>query len=133
MIYALTKNVQGNLDQLTLRVLRNITSISCLWTSLNSGKEGMDAIETITELKNLFNKDNGDADKVKLPDAIESLIENTEAIESLGNLMWYLRSLNLDRDLLSLGNFNIYDATREGQAMILDGRTLAHIEVSLII
>ncbi|TIB87108.1 DNA mismatch repair protein Msh6 [Wallemia mellicola] len=120
---------KGNLDQLTLRVLRNITSISCLWTSLNSGKEGMDAIETITELKNLFNKDNEDADKVKLPDAIESLIENTEAIESLGNLMWYLRSLNLDRDLLSLGNFNIYDATREGQAMILDGRTLAHIEV----
>lgn len=93
----------------------------------------MDAIETITELKNLFNKDNEDADKVKLPDAIESLIENTEAIESLGNLMWYLRSLNLDRDLLSLGNFNIYDATREGQAMILDGRTLAHIEVSLMI
>ncbi|TIB05884.1 hypothetical protein E3P96_00805 [Wallemia ichthyophaga] len=120
---------KGNLDQLTLRVLRNITSISCLWTPLNTGKEGMDAIETITELKTLFKKGVEDIERVKLPDAVESIVENTEAIESLGNLMWYLRSLNLDRDLLSLGNFNIYDATREGQAMILDGRTLAHIEV----
>ena len=81
-------------------------------------------------MKNLFRKgENQPDDDVELPSAIDALVENVISIESLGNLMWYLRSLNLDKDLLSLGNFNIYDASRNGHAMILDGRTLAHIEV----
>ena len=81
-------------------------------------------------MKNLFRKgENQPDDDVELPPAVDALVENVLSIESLGNLMWYLRSLNLDKDLLSLGNFNIYDASRNGHAMILDGRTLAHIEV----
>ena len=45
----------------------------------------------------------------------------------------YLRQLNIDKDILSMKNFNIYDPMRRGQGLVLDGQTLAHIEVSLII
>lgn len=41
----------------------------------------------------------------------------------------YLRQLNLDSDLITAKNFNIYDPLSQGKALVLDGQTLAHIEV----
>jgi DNA mismatch repair protein MSH6 len=43
----------------------------------------------------------------------------------------YLRQLNIDKDILSMKNFNIYDPMKKGQGLVLDGQTLAHIEVLL--
>jgi hypothetical protein len=43
----------------------------------------------------------------------------------------YLRQLNIDKDILSMKNFNIYDPMKRGQGLVLDGQTLAHIEVRL--
>ena len=65
-----------------------------------------------------------------LPEAIHSLVDNECAIMALGAMIWYLRQLNIDKALLSARNFNIYDPLREGKALLLDGQTLAHIEVS---
>jgi hypothetical protein len=42
----------------------------------------------------------------------------------------YLRQLNIDKDILSMKNFNVYDPLKRGQGLVLDGQTLAHIEVS---
>ena len=42
----------------------------------------------------------------------------------------YLRQLNIDKDILSMKNFNVYDPMRRGQGLVLDGQSLAHIEVS---
>lgn len=42
----------------------------------------------------------------------------------------YLRQLNIDKDILSMKNFNIYDPMKRGQGLVLDGQTLAHVEVS---
>lgn len=41
----------------------------------------------------------------------------------------YLKQLNLDQELLSQRNFDVYDPVRPGQNLVLDGQTLAHIEV----
>jgi DNA mismatch repair protein MSH6 len=41
----------------------------------------------------------------------------------------YLRTLNIDRDIISMRNFNIYDPMSKGEGLVLDGQTLAHIEV----
>jgi hypothetical protein len=41
----------------------------------------------------------------------------------------YLRQLNIDKDILSMKNFNIYDPMKKGQGLVLDGQSLAHIEV----
>ena len=43
----------------------------------------------------------------------------------------YLRTLNIDKDILSMKNFNVYDPMKREQGLILDGQTLAHIEVLL--
>lgn len=51
------------------------------------------------------------------------------ALEALGGLMTYLKSLNLDKDLITQKNFNVYDPIRQGQSLVLDGQTLGHIEV----
>ena len=68
-----------------------------------------------------------------LPKAIRSVKNDEAIISSLGGLFFYLRSLNLDTDLCRVGNFNLYDihGAMNGSAarMILDGQTLAHIEV----
>ena len=41
----------------------------------------------------------------------------------------YLRQLNIDKDILGMKNFNVYDPMKRGQGLTLDGQTLAHIEV----
>lgn len=58
------------------------------------------------------------------------MIRYKGAVESLGSMIWYLRTLNIDKDILSMKNFNIYDPMKKGQGLMLDGQTLAHIEVS---
>jgi hypothetical protein len=45
------------------------------------------------------------------------------------SLRRYLRQLNIDKDILSMKNFNVYDPMKRGQGLVLDGQTLAHIEV----
>jgi len=41
----------------------------------------------------------------------------------------YLRQLNIDKDILSMKNFNVYDPMKRGQGLVLDGQSLAHVEV----
>jgi DNA mismatch repair ATPase MutS len=43
----------------------------------------------------------------------------------------YLRQLNIDKDILTMKNFNIYDPMKNGQGLVLDGQSLAHVEVLL--
>lgn len=47
----------------------------------------------------------------------------------LMNACRYLRQLNIDKDILSMKNFNVYDPMKKGKGLVLDGQTLAHIEV----
>lgn len=51
-------------------------------------------------------------------------------MEALGGMLFYLKSLNLDKDLVSQKNFNIYDPIKEGKNLVLEGVTLNHMEVS---
>lgn len=39
--------------------------------------------------------------------------------------------LNIDKDLLTTKNFNIYDPMKRGRNLILDGQTLNHVEVKI--
>ena len=44
----------------------------------------------------------------------------------------YLRQLNIDKEIMSMKNFNIYDPMKKGQGLTLDGQTLAHLEVTIL-
>ncbi|WRT63564.1 uncharacterized protein IL334_000469 [Kwoniella shivajii] len=124
-------HAKGNLSMSTSRMLRNILPSSTLWQSFKEGKEFCSASDTLDQLSEFFemDEDDQDSDKPPLPEAIQQYRNNACAMEALGGLLFYLRSLRLDKDLVSQSNFNVYDPIREGKCLILDGQTLAHMEV----
>ncbi|OCF44263.1 DNA mismatch repair protein MSH6 [Kwoniella heveanensis CBS 569] len=120
---------KGNLSVETNRMLRNILPVSALWQSFKNGVEFCSASETLNRLSAYFSIDGSDSEKPALPEAIEKLRDNELAMEAFGGLLFYIKTLQLDKDLVSQKNFNIYDPIREGKSLILDGQTLGHMEV----
>ncbi|KAJ6606598.1 muts domain V-domain-containing protein [Mycena vulgaris] len=127
---------KGKLSVSTTRLLKSILPAACLWTGLRE-VEGFRYDQTMAELKKLYpatDEDDMDDDAAlpsSVPKPIREMIGSRSAIESLGSMIWYLRQLNIDKDILSMKNFNVYDPMKRGQGLILDGQTLAHIEVLL--
>ncbi|KAI0319317.1 muts domain V-domain-containing protein [Amylostereum chailletii] len=126
---------KGNLSASTSRLLRIVLPETCLQTSLRD-VEGFRYGQTLKELKAIYvgstdDDDMDDDDLSNLPDAVRELLGCKDAIEAVGSMIWYLRQLNIDKDILTMRNFNIYDPMKRGQGLILDGQTLAHIEVLL--
>ncbi|KAJ7105743.1 muts domain V-domain-containing protein [Mycena crocata] len=128
---------KGKLSVSTTRLLKSILPAACLWTGLRE-VEGFGYDDTMRELRKLYpaiDEDDMDDDDVVLPSSvpepIREMMGSRSAIESLGSMIWYLRQLNIDKDILSMKNFNVYDPMKRGQGLILDGQTLAHIEVLL--
>ena len=129
--------MQGNLSVSTTRLLKSILPGNCLWTSLRD-VEGFKFKETIKELKKLYPPSDDDDEEMadnphglsnSVPEPIRQMLSHNGAIEALGSMIWYLNTLNIDKDILSMKNFNVYDPMRRGQGLVLDGQTLAHIEV----
>lgn len=123
---------KAGLSQKTMRILKNNlpqTTYNCLAPE----REFWDADRTRDELriKKYFPEDeNAEAGaNGNLPPALGKLWNDTIAISSLGGLVWYLQSLKIDRDLLSLKNFHEYDPVRHSTSLILDGQTLINLEV----
>jgi len=108
----------------------------CLWTTLRD-VEGFDYKTTLEELKKMYppgeEEDEDMTDDVlpsSVPEAIRSMLGMKAPVEALGAMVWYLRQLNIDKDIMSMRNFNVYDPMKRGQGLVLDGQTLAHVEVS---
>ncbi|KAG6377351.1 muts domain V-domain-containing protein [Boletus reticuloceps] len=125
---------KGNLSVATVRLLKAILPSSCLWTSLRD-VEGFAYEQTFVELNKMFTG-NEDAPMDEdgflheaVPPSIRDMTGCRPAIEALGAMAWYLRQLNIDKDLLTMKNFNIYDPMKRGRNLVLDGQTLSHIEV----
>lgn len=64
-----------------------------------------------------------------VPASIRDMAGCRPSVEALGAMVWYLRQLNIDKDLLTMKNFNIYDPMKRGRNLVLDGQTLSHVEV----
>ncbi|KAJ7184166.1 hypothetical protein C8R46DRAFT_1063114 [Mycena filopes] len=128
---------KGKLSVSTTRLLKAVLPAACLWTGLRD-VEGLSYDQTLVELRKIYppaDEDGMDDDDVVLPvsvpDPIREMMGSPTAIESLGSMIWYLRQLNIDKDILSMKNFNVYDPMKRGEGLILDGQTLSHIEVLL--
>ncbi|WWC67072.1 uncharacterized protein I206_100979 [Kwoniella pini CBS 10737] len=125
-------HAKGNLSVHTIRMLRNILPSSTQWSSFKEGQEFCSAQETLNRLGEFFaftEEEVALGKKAPIPDAIRQHQQNHLAMEALGGLLFYLRSLQLDKDLVSQSNFNVYDPLGEGKSLVLDGQTLAHMEV----
>ena len=119
----------------TVRLLKAILPSSCLWTSLRD-VEGFTYEQTFVELNKMFNGNEDvtmDEDGILIeavPASIRDMASCRPTMEALGAMTWYLRQLNIDKDLLTMKNFNIYDPMKRGRSLVLDGQTLSHVEVN---
>ncbi|KZO95305.1 DNA mismatch repair protein Msh6 [Calocera viscosa TUFC12733] len=128
-----------NLSIATIRLLKTVLPGSCLWTTLKPRLESWSYEQTLDELVKLYPAVQDSADPLVIegrdvsgvPHAIRSVATETSATEALGGMIWYLGQLNVGKDLLTMRNFNIYDPMRRGTGLVLDGQTLAHVEVLL--
>lgn len=121
--------------------------------------EGFDHDQTLEELKEMYPADEDNDMEyedavlgVSVPQSIRDMAGCKDAMRALGAMIWlvpsrlvldqsltantsmdrYLRTLNIDKDIMSMKNFNVYDPMQRGQGLVLDGQTLAHIEVLIV-
>ncbi|KAJ4482025.1 muts domain V-domain-containing protein [Lentinula aciculospora] len=127
---------KSNLSVSTTRLLKSILPAACLWTGLRE-VEGLGYDDTLEDLKTRFPATDEMSDETdhllpeSVPKPIRDMADSKPAIEALGSLIWYLHQLNIDKDIITMKNFNVYDPMKRGEGLVLDGQTLAHIEVLL--
>jgi len=137
---------KGLLSQKSMKILKNCLDEPIL-NGIKSGTEFWSAEDTIRELTigQYFKKkvderegarENSDSsndaaesnETNELPLILTSSNTSPHLLSALGGLTYYLRSLQLERALLSLANFSYYTPLHPSY-LLLDSRTLSNLEV----
>ncbi|RFU76982.1 dna mismatch repair msh6 [Trichoderma arundinaceum] len=114
----------------SLRILKNNTSPTTIWTHLKPGTEFWDADTSRRELTcgKYFVKGE-DEDEEIWPEALQELKDDDLVMSAIGGLVSYLRFLKLEGPLLSQGNFEVYKPIQKNSTLVLDGQTLTNLEL----
>ena len=113
-----------------LRILKNNTPPTTLWNYLKSDKEFLSADKTRMTIdgEGYFDKSVDDS-MTSWPAVLQEAKEKENVFSALGALIWYLKTLMIERDLITLGNFNWYDPIRKATSLVLDGQSLINLEI----
>ena len=113
-----------------MRILKNNTGPTTLWNHLKPGKEFWTSDITCRELdaSGYFVAD-GCAGAEAWPEILRKSREKDILISAFGALVQYLRTLKIERELLTLGNISWYDPIKKANSLILDGKTLINLEI----
>jgi DNA mismatch repair protein MSH6 len=113
-----------------LRILKNNTPPTTLWNYLKPDKEFLSADKTRMTIdgEGYFDKSVEDSMK-SWPAVLQEAREKENVFSALGALIWYLKTLMIERDLITLGNFNWYDPIRKATSLVLDGQSLINLEI----
>ncbi|EXJ81328.1 DNA mismatch repair protein MSH6 [Capronia epimyces CBS 606.96] len=114
---------KGGVSMKTLRILKNNTGPTTIWNYLKPGKEFWEGHITAKEI------DASDYFPMDWPEVLQQARDKDLLMSALGALIQYLRTLNIERDLVTLGNFTWYDPIRKATSLVLDGQTLINLEV----
>lgn len=114
-----------------LRILKNSTGPDTSIVSLKAGKEFWTADTTCRELDagRYFVNDEGDNIEAWPGPLRQAREEHEFVMSAFGALIQYLRTLQIERDLVTLGNVSWYDPIRSAGTLILDGKTLINLEI----
>ncbi|KAH7324336.1 muts domain V-domain-containing protein [Stachybotrys elegans] len=120
---------KSRLSTKALRILKNGTSPTTIWTHLKPGTEFWDADMSRRELNSgkYFMAD--DETEEVWPEALQEFKDNDLVMSAFGGLVSYLRFLKLERPLLSQGNFETYNPIQKNSSLVLDGQTLINLEL----
>lgn len=114
---------RGRVAPELLRLVRSIVPEASIIQAA-AGTEFWDARKTNDELDRAVSS--GAMWPSRLRDAAGS---SALALSACGGLLWYLRELRLDTQLLCSPVFEHYDAVRSGDRLVLDAPTLANLDV----
>ncbi|KAG0331996.1 DNA mismatch repair protein msh6 [Podila humilis] len=123
---------KGGLSVRSTRILKNTLGTNAIWNHLQPESQFWDAMTTKDEIRirEYFGKNvPGTIATESWPPALQKMENNFAVLSSLGGLVWYLRLLKLDEELLSLKNFQVYDPVKQASTLILDGQTLTNLEI----
>ncbi|KAK9458625.1 muts domain V-domain-containing protein [Lipomyces oligophaga] len=121
---------KGKISALAVRIIKNNTSPGTLWNYIKPNVEFLDddlALEALCQGA-YFPAENMD-DRTNWPEILKDIDEKPTVLSAFGGLLWYLQQLKIDRELVSLGNFSLYDPVRSRSSLVLDGQTLQNLEV----
>lgn len=112
-----------------IRILKNSTAPGTQWNHLKPGKEFWTADMTCREIRHskYFVNDEGE-DSEAWPKALREAQDKEVVMSAFGALLQYLRTLLIERELVTLKNFSWYDPIRSASSLILDGKTLINLE-----
>ncbi|KAG5926217.1 hypothetical protein E4U42_003514, partial [Claviceps africana] len=122
---------KSRLSTKALRILKNNTSPTTIWTHLKPGTEFWDADTSRRELKcgNYFSASPESDDGGTWPEALQQVQDDDSVMSAMGALLYYLKFLQLERPLLSQGNFERYVPIHKNGTLVLDGQTLMNLEL----
>ncbi|CZT09518.1 probable DNA mismatch repair protein [Rhynchosporium graminicola] len=121
---------KSRLSTKALRILKNNTNPTTIWNHLKLGSEFWTADVTRRELgcSGYFVSEEADGKEV-WPEKLEAARNSEVLMSAMGALTQYLRTLKLERNLLSQGNFTQYSPIQKGTTLVLDGQTLINLEI----
>ncbi|KAJ1952263.1 DNA mismatch repair protein msh6 [Linderina pennispora] len=120
----------AGLSQPTWRALKNTCAPGTDWIALTARKEFWDVPTLTRELEQAFYFDEKASDMSTWPVLLRDAAENdTLALTAVGGLISYLRTLKLDKDLVSLKNFSTYQPMQNDTALVLDGPTISNLDL----
>ncbi|KAL6888030.1 muts domain V domain-containing protein [Trichoderma evansii] len=120
---------KSGLSTKTLRILKNNTSPTTIWTNLKPGTEFWDADTSRRELSCAKYFVTGEDEEEEWPEALQELKDDDLVMSAVGGLTSYLRFLKLEGPLLSQGSFEIYKPIQKNSTLVLDGQTLTNLEL----
>lgn len=113
-----------------MRILKNNTGPTTIWNHLKPGKEFWAADITCREIDASGYFVSEDRDNIEVwPQVLREARDKELLMSAFGALVQYLRTLKIERDLLTLGNFTWYDPIKKASSLVLDGQTLINLEV----
>ncbi|KAI4692160.1 uncharacterized protein J4E84_003128 [Alternaria hordeiaustralica] len=113
-----------------LRILKNNTPPTTIWNYLKPNKEFWPADITIREIEANNYFESPTEDNIEAwPPVLREAREQELIMSSFGALLQYLRTLMIERDLVTLGNFQWYDPIRKATSLVLDGQSLINLEI----
>ncbi|KAJ1740610.1 DNA mismatch repair protein msh6 [Coemansia sp. RSA 1086] len=111
----------AGISQATWRALKNTCAPTTDWIALAPRSEFWDAHTARREIDQYFSP---------WPAALQRAADTQPlALTAVGGLLSYLRTLKLDKDLATLGNFEFYSPVQHGSSLVLDGPSLANLDV----
>ncbi|KAF2691856.1 DNA mismatch repair protein Msh6 [Lentithecium fluviatile CBS 122367] len=113
-----------------LRILKNNTAPTTIWNSLKPTKEFWPADITIREVEASGYFESPTEENIEAwPPVLREAREQELAMSAFGALLQYLRTLKIERELVTLGNFEWYDPIRKATSLVLDGQSLINLEI----